>query len=152
LWDSRCDNLMFISSHLLFISHPTYTNAIPNWLFRAVFKFQPEYSIYNPDCRCHFILVAHRVLNKENEDQLRAWLVFKIKVYHNKILRTIHYNYFHVYSGSQSRLIFWCLLNFLLNFERSSLIAPRPDEIDCKAHETLAFQKWRKSAKRIIFI
>ena len=34
--------------------------------------------------------------------------------------------------------------------------APRPDEVDCKVHETLAFQKWiwtrRKPAKRIIFI
>ncbi|KYN11045.1 hypothetical protein ALC57_16824 [Trachymyrmex cornetzi] len=34
--------------------------------------------------------------------------------------------------------------------------APRPDEVDCKIHETLASQEWiwtrRKSAKRITFI
>ena len=34
--------------------------------------------------------------------------------------------------------------------------APRPDKVDCKIHETLAFQEWiwtrKKFAKRIIFI
>ncbi|KYN29323.1 hypothetical protein ALC57_01240 [Trachymyrmex cornetzi] len=34
--------------------------------------------------------------------------------------------------------------------------APRADEVDCKVHETLAFQEWiwtqRKLAKHIIFI
>ncbi|KYN10381.1 hypothetical protein ALC57_17569, partial [Trachymyrmex cornetzi] len=34
--------------------------------------------------------------------------------------------------------------------------APRPDEVDCKVHETLASQEWiwtrRKPAKRITFI
>ena len=57
----------FFTSAIYFSSHLHQRNSK---LFRAVFKFQPEYSIYNPDCRCHFILVAHRVLNKENEDQL----------------------------------------------------------------------------------
>ena len=37
-----------------------------------------------------------------------------------------------------------------------SQAAPHPDKVDCKVHETLAFQEWiwtrRKPAKRIIFI
>ena len=54
-----------------------------------------------------------------------------------------------------------CFVNLAVHFiKASSLIlyqaAPRPDEVDCKVYETLAFQEWiwtrRKPAKRIIFI
>jgi len=44
----------------------------------------------------------------------------------------------------------------MINLYNQYQAALRPDEVDCKVHETLAFQEWiwtrRKPAERITFI